>query len=67
MAAHYHTVVHHGKNIVEGQRWVKPGNTYDEQMFSGLPPTADIDERNWHVPVGPIADSCAAANIAGHD
>src|SRR5258708_24564719 len=25
-------------------------------MFSGLPPTADISERDWHVSVGPTAD-----------
>jgi hypothetical protein len=30
-------------------------------MFSGLPPTADIGERDWHVSVGPSADSCSAA------
>ena len=25
-------------------------------MFSGLPPTADIGERDWHVSVGPQAE-----------
>jgi hypothetical protein len=24
-----------------------------EHMYSGLPPTADIGERDWHVSVGP--------------
>jgi hypothetical protein len=32
---------------------VKNGKSQIEQMFSGLPPTADIGERDWHFSVVP--------------
>jgi hypothetical protein len=32
---------------------VKTGKSQIEQMFSGLPPTADIGERDWHFSVVP--------------
>jgi hypothetical protein len=28
--------------------WVKTGKSRSEQMFSGLPPIADIAQRGWH-------------------
>jgi hypothetical protein len=34
---------------------VKTGKAQNEQMFSGLPPTADIGEGDCHVSVGPQA------------
>src|SRR5882672_11291436 len=36
-------------------------------MFSGLPRTADIEVRDWHVSVGPIPDSRTAANASLFD
>jgi tryptophanase len=36
--------------------WVKMRNTQPEQMFSGLPPEADIDRGSRHVSNVPKAD-----------
>jgi hypothetical protein len=33
--------------------WVKTGKAQSEHMFSAVPPTADIGERDWHVSVVP--------------
>jgi hypothetical protein len=52
------------KESPSGQRglplWVKTGKAQTEQMSSGLPPTADIEVRGWHVSVGPrtAASTC---------
>jgi hypothetical protein len=35
---------------------VRTGKAQIEKMFSGLPPTADIGERDCHVSVGPTAE-----------
>jgi hypothetical protein len=38
------------------RRWVKTGKAQTEQMFSGLPPIADIALRGWHFRIGPLAE-----------
>src|SRR5580704_15580953 len=40
---------------------VKIGNALMEQMFSGLPSTADVARRSDGIGYGPGADSCSAA------
>src|SRR5438034_7694369 len=42
----------HRKGLAPSTPCRSPGAS---QMFSGLPPTADIGERDWHVSVGPEA------------
>jgi hypothetical protein len=40
--------------------WVKSGKSQCEQMFSALPPRADVAQRSRHVRFVPQADSCTA-------
>src|SRR3954451_15699672 len=43
---------------------VKTGKAQSEQMFSDLPPIADIAQRGWHGTEVPVSDICGAANWA---